>query len=172
MTAFGLGYSSVPPAPKYTADRTIINQPQIEREDTSPQSTLDQFLGQLLTYIPGDIVGLYLLITGFVPDAYYKAGSWVIFALLTPFSALTVYAGHVVAKRRHDGPSEPLPRFRMCAAPAAFVIWAISLPKSPFDSLWIFGMGWLKSIVLALGTFLIVKLADMWDPASGHASAP
>jgi hypothetical protein len=117
--------------------------------------------GQLLTYIPGDIAG-------FVPDAYYTAGSWAIFALLIPFSALTVYAGHVVAKRRHDAPS--LASLRLASAcaqrPAAFVIWAISLPKSPFDSPWIFSMGWLKSIIVALGTFLIVKLADLWDPAS------
>ena len=81
MTAFGLGYSSVPPALRYSAGPTTTTEPRAEQKDTAPQSPLGEFLGQLLTYIPGDIVGLYLILTGFVPDDYYKVGSWAIFAL-------------------------------------------------------------------------------------------
>jgi hypothetical protein len=159
MTAYGLGYSSVSRVPRIREDYGLDAPPQIQAQPT----TIERIFGQLLQFIPGDVVGTYLFAVGLVPAATYATASWILFIVLTPFSTLLVYSGYLRAKRRGDVAASSLPVFRMCAAPAAFVVWALALPRSPLDSVWVFDLGWLKSIILAVGTLAISVLADVFD---------
>jgi hypothetical protein len=168
LTAFGLGYSSVPPRLRYAGPAVKEALPaEPAPADTSTESGAARkaagYLGQLLAYIPGDVVGAYLFTTGFVPNDYYADGTWVIFGVLLVGSVGAVYGGYRLAKRQQKAASEPLPGFRMVAAPVAFTVWVVSLPKSPFDPIWMLGQGWVKSIVLGLGTFAVVVFAEIFD---------
>jgi hypothetical protein len=157
MTAYGLGYSSVSRAVKTAVDQGL----DAPTPDQAPQNALERIFGQLLQYIPGDVIGTYLFAIGLVPVAAYATASWILFAVLTPFSTLLVFSGYKRAKRRGDASASSLPVFRMVAAPIAFVVWAVALPRSPFDS--VCDLGWVKSIILALGTLAISVLADLFD---------
>ncbi|OHT73808.1 hypothetical protein BKG66_06060 [Mycobacteroides chelonae] len=128
---------------------------------------VEDFLVRLLLYIPGDIVALYLILAGFI-SGRHSALAWGVFGFCLLCSVWAVLAGYSWAKRRQGAASEPKPWFRICAAPVAFTVWAVSLPDSPFDALWLFGESWVKSSILCCGSLVIGLAAQQFDTSSGR----
>jgi hypothetical protein len=144
------------------------------RTETTASATLQS----IATYIPTEIIGLYLAalaaaraginpstekVTGTEAD---RVGSLnlasnsevriaVLFAILTPVIVWLVYAGKV----RAGGGQLPVsprkwPMWEMFAALAGFTAWSFSLPDSPFTRFSWYSVSWATFVVLAVSTGL------------------
>lgn len=133
-------------------------------------------LMSIATYIPTEVIGLYLAAlaavrAGVKPEevsASVAANTGtlnlpsdgevvmaVIFTLMTPVIVWLVYA----AKVRAGGGSPPVaprlwPKWEMFAASTGFVTWSFSLPDSPFARFSWYNVAWATFAVLAVTTAL------------------
>jgi hypothetical protein len=136
----------------------------------SVQSGISSALATITTYIPTEILVLYVAVVAALNDpATLRADSaavsqWVgflMFLVITPTVVWLVYAG----KLRNDGLPLPLPvqdwpRWEMAAATAAFVAWAFAMPGTPFARLPGYNSGVAGVVVLGV-TALLGLLAPL-----------
>jgi hypothetical protein len=162
------------PAPPTTAAKIAEATGGTARTETTASATLQS----IATYIPTEIIGLYLAalaaVRAGINPATEKATSSqanrvgslnlasngevriaILFAVLTPAIVWLVYAGKV----RAGGGSTPLnprkwPVWEMFAATAGFIAWSFSLPDSPFTRFDWYNLSWATFVVLAVSTGL------------------
>jgi hypothetical protein len=122
----------------------IENRPVL-RGDTD--EAFRQYLQRLLKMIPGEVVGLYLVGNGFIPDSrpIYSA-LWAVFCLLMVF-VVRIYGTRDPERKK---PSQPIP---VGIAAIAFVIWVYSL-GGPFAKYNIYSSA-LGSLLVLVWSFLI-----------------
>lgn len=120
----------------------------------------------IVAYIPGEIVAAYVAAVAAIAttDSRPGGGQWLLMWIvlsLTPATVWTTYAAKVRAENRQL-PLKPAlwPWVEMMLASFAFMLWAFSLPNSPFV-----GFDWYKpalgSVVLPLGTLSIGMIASV-----------
>jgi hypothetical protein len=133
-------------------------------------------LTSIATYIPTEVIGLYLAAlaavrAGVNPQRVSAATAEdigtlnmpsdgevtvaILFTVCTPLIVWLVYA----AKVRAGGGAPPLspriwPRWEMFAATVGFVAWSFSLPDSPFARFSWYNVAWATFVVLAVSTGL------------------
>jgi RsiW-degrading membrane proteinase PrsW (M82 family) len=131
-----------------------------------PGSPLADATQAIITHIPTEIVTAYVALTALVnqPSEPIGAGQWVamwVGLALTPMIVWLLYAGRL----KTDGKPLPLnpkqwPWTTMVVSSVAFMVWAFSLPRSPFES-----MSWshpaVSAAVLLIGTTLIGLTANL-----------
>jgi hypothetical protein len=133
-------------------------------------------LKAVATYIPTEVIGLYLAAlaavrSGIRPEGVSvstaeRTGSlnlpssgeltvFVVFAVLTPVIVWLVYAGKVRAAGKST-PKKPntWPTWEMFAALVGFTAWAFSLPDSPFARFSWYNLSWATFVVLAVSSGL------------------
>jgi hypothetical protein len=120
-----------------------------------PAPPADGYLSRLAKYIPAEVVGLYLFVTGVIPqNAGEAAAQWVVFAACCVLTV--VYMWYVT--RREGG--KPL-WLQVVLATVAFPIWVFAI-GGPFKMLaWY--QPWIASVVLAFATVVF----GMVKPAPG-----
>jgi hypothetical protein len=110
---------------------------------TSASTAVSAALQAITTYIPGEILTLYVAVLAAIRDtstqhvAFSSAlAAFVTFLFLTPAAVWLIYATRV----RGLNPKAPLPRsfaalpiWEMVAATLAYIAWALALPDSPFS---------------------------------------
>jgi hypothetical protein len=134
-----------------------------EGEPTTAQSPVTAALAVVVSYIPTEVLALYVAILAAVndpqnPSASLVWGIFVAFLIATPIIVWMVYA----AKVRSEG--KPLPKqlrqwpiWEMVAGTVAYAAWAVSLP----DAVILESLGWptplaaviVLTISAALGLF-------------------
>jgi hypothetical protein len=111
----------------------------------------DSFFDRILKYVPTEIVGAWVAITGMIDSSESAPGSahWIMFAILT---ALTPFW---VAKQAAE-PGKPLALTQTLIGTAAFVVWVFAL-GGPFRTLAFYTPLWgsLTLIVFTLTAGLI-----------------
>ncbi|MCU1701353.1 MAG: hypothetical protein JWR34_7416 [Mycobacterium sp.] len=153
MTAFGMGFQAAPK--EFTYGSTLAEE--------SPDGQLGQYVGRLLTFIPGDVVAGYTAVFVWIP-AELIAGKWALVIFCVVVSSVLVLAGFIPSARKMGTLSvRTLPWFRIVAAPLAFATWVIALPNSPFDS--VYGAPWFKTAVLIFGSGLLAAFAPVFEDA-------
>lgn len=162
------------PAPPTTMAKLAEATGGTARTETTASATLQS----IATYIPTEIIGLYLAAlaaarSGINP-ATERASSTeanrvgslslasnsevviaVVFTIFTPIIVWLVYAGKV----RAGGGSMPInprkwPLWEMFAATAGFIAWSFSLPDSPYGRFDWYSVAWATFVVLAVSTGL------------------
>jgi hypothetical protein len=134
---------------------------------TADVSGIQQFLGRLVSYIPADIVGGYVVVIGFISaSAKSNTAQWVIaavFLALTPVVVVTTYLSKVT-----DGDRKPArwPWYRVAGSAVAFCTWVFALPASPFDSIGGYAP-WLRPLIMVVVTILLTCLAPVLDVTRG-----
>jgi hypothetical protein len=150
MTAFGMGFQVAPKELTYGSPLA---------EQTPDQ--LGQYVGRLLTFIPGDVVAGYTAVFVWIPVDFLEAKWGLVIACLI-VAVLLVLAGFIPPARKNGTLAfKTLPWFRLIAAPVAFATWVIALPGSPFDS--IYGAAWFKTAVLIFGAALLAAFAPVFE---------
>jgi hypothetical protein len=162
------------PAPPTTATQLAEATGGTAKTETTASATLSS----IATYIPTEIIGLYLAAlaaarAGINPSAEKATSSEanrvgslnlasnsevriaVLFAIMTPIIVWVVYAGKV----RAGGGKTPWnprlwPVWEMFAATAGFLAWSFSLPDSPFTRFDWYNLSWATFVVLAVSTGL------------------
>ena len=134
----------------------------------------------IVAYIPAEIVTVYVaaiaLIT--VPGTKPAGGQWALMWITLTLTPFTVWVTAAL-KTKNDTGVLPLafaswPWLQIVLATVAFVLWAFSLPNTPFENL-----SWYKpvigGVVLLFGTFVIGLVASLLEPSeaahrqTGHA---
>jgi hypothetical protein len=160
-----------------TVPRSTIQVAQATGGNPATESTASAALKNIATYIPTEVITLYLAAlaavrSGIVPSgtastsAVAKTGAAypvsqsqvvtvIVFAILTPVFVWIVYAGKV----KTAGKSIPVsprkwPFWEMVAATIAFGAWAFSLPDSPFTRFSWYSLAWASFAVLVVSTLL------------------
>jgi hypothetical protein len=104
----------------------------------APDTTINTALKTMVTYIPTEVITLYLAVVAALqlpagsPPAVWTFGSFLAF---TPLVVWLVYA----TKAKSDGKPVPLaprawPVWEMVAGTIAFAAWALAIPQQPFSS--------------------------------------
>jgi membrane protease YdiL (CAAX protease family) len=169
MTAIGLGASYIP-----LQAFAAAGDGSGDAEGTT--GSLSKWTNRIIGFIPGDVVGLYLVVTGFitVPVKSYT-GYWAAFAVGVVLSPILVWynAWKAFKKQYRRRPAKgelSLPWFRMIAAVAAFVTWVYVLPGSPFENVST-PQVWARPLALAAVTILLA-VGDEVFTADEPVNAP
>lgn len=123
----------------------------------APAPTADGYLSRLAKYIPAEIVGLYLFVTGVIPQTGSEPNwlaLWVVFAACLVLTF--VYMWHMT---RQEGGKPLWPQIVL--ATIAFPIWVFAI-GGPFKA-FAWYESWIASIILAFATVVF----GMIRPASG-----
>lgn len=175
--------------PKNIKERvsTAAKDPKPEDNQASEESAVSTALKTVTTYIPTEILTLYVALTAtlapLIPESEIRntnfapdyTSRWVIFGiflLITPAAVWIAFVGKLTADRRMWPRTwSQLPKWEMIAASIAFIAWAAALPDSPFGSINYFNDAIAGAIVLITSTAL-AWLAGLFpqlqktDPAS------
>jgi drug/metabolite transporter (DMT)-like permease len=139
--------------------RRIITGVRVAAGQSSggPAPTTDDYLSRLAKYIPAEIVGLYLFVTGVIPQTGGKSNptaQWVVFAVCCVLTF--VYMWHVT--RKEGG--KPL-WWQIILATIAFPVWVFAI-GGPFKDL-----PWYESWIAALVLGFTTVVFGMVRPAPG-----
>ena len=91
---------------------------------------IDGYFDKLLKYIPTEIVGGWIAITGLIKSASDIPKNNILWILLIVFTALT--AGYIL--QQTSEPKKPLAVKQTTISTIAFIVWVFALGE-PFDSL-------------------------------------
>jgi hypothetical protein len=144
--------------------------PQVAAQVGQPQAAASMgssTLSAIATYIPTEIVTLYVSVLAVIgataPTATTERtvavstpfAAFALFVILTPFVVWALYATKVITANK------PLPRsvsawpkWEMIAATIAFTVWAAALPSSPLDQFTWFNAGLAGIAVLVVSSLL------------------
>lgn len=163
-----------------TPPKTVRELSEATGGKSETDSTLSGALKAVATYIPTEVIALYIAAlaavrSGIVPkpaeaDAAERLAdraatlsipsgaevrTVIVFAIVTPLVVWLVYAG----KAKTAGKKLPVsPRkwclWEMFAGTAAFIAWSFALPASPFARFSWYNLTWATFVVLAVSTGL------------------
>jgi hypothetical protein len=98
-------------------------------------SAVGSALSVIVTYIPSEILTLYVAILALLQPGSLESRAVVlaVFLLLTPLTVWLLYSLKKGARDASSGTTRPwLPLWEMAAASVCFAVWAAALPQSPF----------------------------------------
>jgi hypothetical protein len=123
----------------------------------------------IVGYIPTEIVAIYVPAVAAIttPGVPPGDGQWVLLIVvfaLTPITTWAVFA----AKRRNAGAPLPVPPStwpwpEMLIASVAFLLWAFTLPRTPFEQFDWYRPG-LAAVLLLVGTLVLGLLVPLLRP--------
>jgi len=139
--------------------RIVTGAPVSARPSGSaPVPTTDGYLSRLAKYIPAEIVGLYLFMTGVIPQTSGQSNAtahWIVFAACCGLTF--VYMWHVTRK---EGSGKPL-WSQVILATIAFPVWVFAI-GGPFKA-----YAWYQSWIAALVLGCVTIAFGMIQPAPG-----
>ncbi len=91
---------------------------------------VDTYFDKLLKYIPADIVGAWIAVTGLIAGAAGGANSTVLWVVFAVFVVITV----VWVWKQTAAPGKPAAVTQIVISTIAFVVWVFAL-GGPFESL-------------------------------------
>lgn len=120
-------------------------------------TNISDALQVITTYVPTEVLTLYVALLAATHPSWTLF--WV-FVVATPLVVWTVFAG----KLRNAGQSLPVapaswPMWEMVAATIAYVVWAFTLPNSPFT-----GYAWYSSGVAAVAVLVASTVLGLLTP--------
>jgi hypothetical protein len=122
----------------------------------APGPDVTGLLKTATTYIPTEVVTMYLALTNALDPARPSLVLVAAFAAATPFLVLLVFAGRL----RADGKPVPgpggWPLWEMSAGCVAFLAWSIALPDRPVD--------WLTPSVAGVVLVIVTTLLGVAAP--------
>jgi hypothetical protein len=150
--------------------------------DANTDTTITAALRTVTAYIPTEVLTVYLAVVGALATTG-TAGTtlldpnmtrWVLFWLfvvLTPATVWLTYAAKVQAAGKPLPILRHWPVWEISAATIAFVIWAFTLPGTPFSSL-----GWytpsLGSVAILVGSLLMGLVGPLFTQRPIKTGSP
>jgi hypothetical protein len=163
--------------------RTAAERAAAASKDPKDQNTVSVALKTVTTYIPTEIITLYIALVGALQPgepgtSLYFTSRWIafgIFLVLTPFAIWATFA----SKLASDQKKLPLrvrywPKWEMFAGTIAYVAWTIGLPDSPFAQFPWFSAAVGGFAILATSTLLgwVAGIFQRELAATGPAPTP
>jgi hypothetical protein len=146
-------------------NRALSADPAVPYTDPDAGNPATAIVG----YIPTEIVAVYVPAVAAIttPGVQTGEGQWVLLIVvlaLTPITTWAVFA----AKRRNAGAPLPVapatwPWPEMLIASVAFLLWAFTLPRTPFEQFHWYQPG-LAAVLLLVGTLVLGLLVPLLRP--------
>lgn len=141
---------------------------------TTPENQVNTAIRTLTTYIPTEILMLYVaVLAALQPSAKEAAAtsSWATFwcfLIATPLVTWIVYVGKVKTSGK-PFPWAPLkwPLWEMAAGAIAYVAWAFALPTTPFSSL-----AWYSAALAGIMVLITSTILGLLAPLFARALKP
>ncbi len=124
------------------APDTLEEVARAKGEEPNPQNVIASALSAIATYIPTEILTLYVaivaanqsIVEGQRQHFFSELRIFIVFLVLTPIIVWLIYAGKVISAR-DVVPLNPRrwPKWEMFAATAAYAAWAFAIPANQFD---------------------------------------
>lgn len=131
--------------------RRIVTS-QLQAQGTGTE--IDDYFGKLIKYIPTEIVGAWIALTGIIKSASNIPTNIILWILLVFCTGLTSL---YILKQTFE-PGKPLALKQTTISTIAFIVWVFALGEEPFKSL-----DWYNSIygsILLIGYNLIIPLIN------------
>ncbi|MHA7191988.1 hypothetical protein ACX80N_17020 [Arthrobacter sp. MDT2-16] len=174
------GALEAPDQPITPADKTQAKQAGHAEAQSAISSVSSGPLAQLTKFVPTETITLYVAVlaalgdvtppTGNpISDADFTAHWAAVVILLGVTVALTLGLSYRAQKDRSADDKFQVPYFEVCAAGAAFVIWALSLPTTPLRDVPGYDYSAWSSVLILVGTLAIgttafvLKKNVKWD---------
>ena len=106
--------------------RIVTSQLQASTTETK----IDDYFGRLMKYIPSEVVGGWIAITGLIKSASDVPANTILWILLILFTGLT--SGYIL--KQTFVPKKPLAIQQTIISTIAFVVWVFALGE-PFNTL-------------------------------------
>ena len=103
----------------------------------TPQTDVTKALAQIASYIPTEILTLYVAVLAAIrnPQSNSSSGQWGAFVICQLATPTAVWLVYVAKLRQAKPPLSPeqrlLPVWEMVAGTVAYVAWAVNLPDTP-----------------------------------------
>ncbi len=150
--------------------RTLGETAQVTGENSETQSPVTAALESIMTYIPSEILVTYVAVVAVIHPTVAgettnsAAADWIVFLvflILSPVVSWLIYAAKCVnAGKALPGAVAQWPLWEMSAATIAYVIWAATLPETPFGGFSWYSPG-LAAIVLLITSMLLGLIAPL-----------
>jgi hypothetical protein len=158
---------------------TVTTAPEPASSDATADG--DRAIGAaaraIVAYIPAEIVTVYVAATALitVPGAKPAGGQWWLMWITLVLTPLTVWATVALKTRNTTGvlPLAPAtwPWLQIVLASVAFILWAFSLPNTPFENL-----NWYRPVIggvaLLIGTLVVGLIASLVEPSEATRRQP
>lgn len=144
---------------------------QATGEKPETQSTATTALKNIMAYIPAEILTTYVAVIAVIHPttggvtAESALADWiafVVFLVLTPIVSWLIYAAKCLnASKSLPAAVAQWPIWEMSAATIAYLIWAITLPETPFGTFSWYSSG-LAAILLLIVSLILGLLAPLF----------
>lgn len=105
-------------------------------ESVAPKSTVENAIGVLFSYIPTEIIALYVAVIAAINSNNSNAG-WITFFVFLVFTPVVVWLVYAAKVKKMSGTIpfsfSSLPIWELIASTLAFIAWAFALPNSVFQ---------------------------------------
>lgn len=142
----------------YRITRNTSRQLAFDTESDGGAGGLADYIDRLLRLIPSEVVGLYLVGSGVIPDE--QAGAHVAWSI---FCFFAVIASRYFGTRSSKDPTPQWPTIVISSI--SFVVWLYAIGGPFVDLGW--HVGWIGSLMVLAWTFIVplVYDGDPEDPA-------
>lgn len=124
-----------------------IKKKKATRAVAAGGDSFQDYLDRLMRMIPGDVVGLYLLGSGFIPAS--ESIGLLVWAIVCLIAVVILRI-----KYTQDPPTNPDPQWASVVISAiSFVIWVYTL-GGPFEA-WDLAVPWIGSLLVLAWTFFL-----------------
>lgn len=110
--------------------RRIVTSQLEAKQAKAEVAKIDGYFDKLLKYIPTEIVGAWIAITGLIKSASNIPTNTILWTLLIIFTGLTA----LYILKQTSEPKKPIAVKQITISTIAFVVWVFALGE-PFDSL-------------------------------------
>lgn len=131
-------------------------------EAATPKTTVENALGVLFSYIPTEVIALYVAVISAIKSNNSNAG-WITFYVFLAFTPIVVWLLYAAKVKKNTGTIpltfESLPLWELFAATLAFVAWAFALPDSVFQT-----FSWYSQSVAGVSILLTSTILSLIAP--------
>ena len=143
---------------------TEINLKNIDLipEKAEPKIAVENALGVLFSYIPTEVIALYVAVISVIKTNNSNAG-WITFFIFLIFTPVVVWLVYAAKVKKITGivplTFTSLPMWELIASTMAFTAWAFALPDSVFQ-----GFNWYSQSVSGISILLTSTMLSLIAP--------
>ena len=145
-----------------TSDEIHLKSIDVIPEYTKPKTSIENALGVLFSYIPTEVIALYVAVISAIKVNSSYAG-WVTFFIFLIFTPLVVWLVYAAKVKKATGviplTISSIPVWEMTASTLAFIAWAFALPDSIFQT-----FTWYSQSVAGVSILLTSTILSLISP--------
>lgn len=145
-----------------TSDEVHLKNIVLIPESANPKTSIENALGVLFSYIPTEVIALYVAVISAIKVNSSYAG-WVTFFVFLIFTPVVVWLVYAAKIKKATGviplTISSIPLWEIIASTLAFIAWAFALPDSIFQT-----FSWYSQSVAGVSILLTSTILSLIAP--------